>query len=458
MAGRLRRGDAAVDIEKIDKAPVASQKTSQHAAAVRLFFVHRFDDEGAGAVAEKDAGRAIAPVENARKCFRADHQCAFVLPARDEFLRGCDRVNETGADRLDVEGRSRGRADFRLHDRRRRREGEIGRRRRDDDQVEIVRRSAGRRQRRFRRLRRKVGRTLIIRGDVALADAGALANPFVACVDDRRKIVIGHHVRRQIRSAASHHRLDCHSAASSALPARSWTIAIVWATSLRNPLPTRPAAMEIAAATPFSSAPPWLFTTMPLTPRKTPPLTDEGSIFALRFFSPPVIISAPILERSERVSSSLIQPPTRRAAPSADLSAMFPVKPSVTTTSTAPSEMSLPSTNPLNAMSGSASRRTRAALRISSWPFNSSAPTFKRPTVGFFVPVRARKNASPMIAKSTSSCSLASTLAPTSRTTVRPRGVGHSAVTAGRSTPGNMPSCMRETAISAPVFPPETTA
>jgi len=94
-----------------------------------------------------------------------------------------------------------------LHDRRGRRECEIGRRRRDNDEIDILSRLSRICERGLRGRRSEVGRALIVAGDMALTDPRALANPFVARLNNFRQVVIGHHVSRQIRTAARNNSL-----------------------------------------------------------------------------------------------------------------------------------------------------------------------------------------------------------------------------------------------------------
>ena len=73
--------------------------------------------------------------------------------------------------------------------------------------VELARIDAGIRQRRARRRQREIGGLLAVRDDAALADAGALADPFVGGIDALGEIVIGDDRspadRRRSRSRAS---------------------------------------------------------------------------------------------------------------------------------------------------------------------------------------------------------------------------------------------------------------
>ena len=91
----------------------------------------------AGAVAEQHAGRAVLPVEQARKGFGADHQRALVRAGGEELVGGGDGEDEAGADRLKVEGDALSDAERGLDLARRGGEGVVGRRGRDDDEVDV---------------------------------------------------------------------------------------------------------------------------------------------------------------------------------------------------------------------------------------------------------------------------------------------------------------------------------
>ena len=81
MADGAGRGRAAIDIELVPIASVGAETGGQNApvrqSAVQLLGL---DHDGAGAVAEQDAGRAILPIEDAGEGFGADHQSALELP------------------------------------------------------------------------------------------------------------------------------------------------------------------------------------------------------------------------------------------------------------------------------------------------------------------------------------------------------------------------------------------
>ena len=117
-----------------------------------------------------------------------------------------ERKDKAGADRLQVEGGATGDAEPGLHRDRGRREGLVGRRSCQHDQIDRARLELGVAQRRARGGERKVGGQFARRGDMALADAGALHDPFVGGLDRARQIVVGEDVAGQIAAAAEHDR------------------------------------------------------------------------------------------------------------------------------------------------------------------------------------------------------------------------------------------------------------
>src|SRR5579862_7534082 len=71
----LKTSRPAIDIKLRFEAPVGAQMDGEDAAVVaRAGLVLGIEHDGAGAVAEQHAGRAVGPVENARKSLGADHQ------------------------------------------------------------------------------------------------------------------------------------------------------------------------------------------------------------------------------------------------------------------------------------------------------------------------------------------------------------------------------------------------
>ena len=160
----------AVGMQRVGQDPAIGSST--------LAFL-RLEDDRAGAVTEQHAGAAVVPVEDAREGLRADHQGSRCKAVLDQAVGHRDAVDEAGTNRLDVEGRSAGHAQPGLDACGRGRKGFVGRRGREHDQVEVGGRHAGMGKRAFRRLQGEMRGELSLGGDVALADAGALPDPFV---------------------------------------------------------------------------------------------------------------------------------------------------------------------------------------------------------------------------------------------------------------------------------------
>ena len=97
---------------------------------------------------------------------------------------------------------------------------------------------------------------------------------------------------------------------------------------------------------PKASVPPWLLTTIPFKPNKTAPLYFRGSIIVLNLFNAGFERKYPILEINELLYEFFKNVKINSATPSAVFKAIFPENPSVTTTSTIPLLISLPSTKP----------------------------------------------------------------------------------------------------------------
>src|SRR5580698_969118 len=457
-ARRLRRRRTAVDVKQIVQTTIRIKFGVQHAAigGPALAFA-RAQHNRTGAIAEQHAGRAIRPVHQTRHRFRADHEHGFRSAGLDEIVGRRDGEHEARAHRLHVEACAACHAETRLNTRGDGGKRFVGRRRGDDDQIEFARRNLRIGECGFRGFDGEIGCLLARLGDTALANAGALDDPFVARVDAFGEFGVGENGLRQIRAESDDLRTNNgHEAAApaacvcrgttAARSARIFGITSALAISI---------AISSALANPIASVPPWLFTTTPFSPRKIPPFAARGSSLRRNVINAPLAMNAPSRLIGSRLSAVRRKCTTSLAVPSAVLSATLPVKPSVTMTSTVPSAMSSPSTKPQNSIGSLALRRICAAPRTASLPFTSSAPTFRMPTVGRSSPRIARAKASPMTAKSTSCCASLATLAPTSSTTLCPRLVGHRAAMAGRSMPSNVRSWNIDIAINAPVLPAE---
>src|SRR5688572_604110 len=146
--------------------------------------LRRLEDDGAGAVAEEDARRAVGPVHDAREDLSADDEDVLRLARLDEAVGEVKAVEETGARRRQVRRRRLRRAEVALDEARGRRKERVARDRPDEDHVEVFRGHVRALQRELRRLRAQVGELLPLRDDVALLDPGPRRDPLVRGVDE----------------------------------------------------------------------------------------------------------------------------------------------------------------------------------------------------------------------------------------------------------------------------------
>ena len=275
MADRAGRGRSAIDIELVAEAPVGENVGRQHPAVGRRAGAGcGRQDHRPGAVAEQHAGAAILPIENSREGLGADHQRATGLADADEVVGHGEGEDEAGADRLDIEGGAAGHAESRLDLRRGRRKGVVRRAGRQHDEIDVGRAEVGPGERRLGRLDRHLRGALAVAGDMALADPGTLRDPGIVGVDALRQLGVGHDPPRQIGPAAGDPRAQDHqTVAARGLAAER---VVRWAKSSRifsmAPCRTMSMATPMALAKPKASVPPWLFTAMPLRPRKIAPL------------------------------------------------------------------------------------------------------------------------------------------------------------------------------------------
>src|ERR1700690_3619897 len=102
---------------------------------------------------------------------------------------------------------------------------------------------------------------------MALANAGARADPLVGGIHALCQVVVGDDVARQIAAAAYDSGID-HAASAVFCPAASRR----WEMRCSTPSRTSSKAPSIAFSNPKLSAEPWLFTTMPFRPSRLAPL------------------------------------------------------------------------------------------------------------------------------------------------------------------------------------------
>ena len=143
------------------------------------------------------------------------------------------------------------------------------------------------------------------------------------------------------------------------------------------------------------------------------------------------------------------------AVPSAVLSA---IKPSATTTSKSPLNISRASQLPTKFISLFSLSKAYASL-LSSLPLCASTPLFNNPTRGFSTPSIACAYDEAIIAKCRRFIGFESTLAPQSQsTTPLPSRVGSTGASAGRDTPFILPTFINAPTSTAPVEPADTKA
>ena len=157
---------------------------------------------GARAVAEQNARRAVPIVENCGHHVAAEDHDFFVRPRTDELRADRERIRKPRARGGKVETPGALRADAALHQARGCGKKHVRRNTGQDNQVDVRRIRFGLCEQRFRSFRGQMRTGHAFFHDVALADAGARANPLVAGLDDFLEIRVGHHFRRNVAGNA----------------------------------------------------------------------------------------------------------------------------------------------------------------------------------------------------------------------------------------------------------------
>ena len=145
----------------------------------------------ARAIAEQHAGGAVLPVQDAGIDFRADHQNAPRLSEADHAVGHRQAVDEARTGGGEVEAKPFGHAEGGLDAQRRGGKSLIGGAGGHNDDVNVVRPGSGIVQRGLGRLGAHECSGFVRAGQIALADARALADPLVGCVDPGREFVVG---------------------------------------------------------------------------------------------------------------------------------------------------------------------------------------------------------------------------------------------------------------------------
>ena len=177
--------------QDIAVAAVGVQMRRQYPGGVRRCEHHR-----AGTITKEDACSPIVPVEYPRIDFGTDHQRIPDRAALDHQICHRQRVDESAANRLNVERRAAACAQLGLQNARRRGKDHVRRCGRDDDQIEVGGCNTSNCQGLARRCQRQIAGLLVRRRNVALANAGARAHPFVAGIDPARELGVGNELRR----------------------------------------------------------------------------------------------------------------------------------------------------------------------------------------------------------------------------------------------------------------------
>ena len=148
------------------------------------------EHHGAGPVAEQHAGAAIGPVHDVGQGFGPHHQGMLRLAALDEHVGHAQRIDESGAHRLHVEGRAAVHVEPRLQQAGGAGKDAVGGRGGHDDEIDVGRGDAGGVDGLAGRLFGQIAGGLPFH-DVPLLDAGALGDPFVAGIDHALQFGIG---------------------------------------------------------------------------------------------------------------------------------------------------------------------------------------------------------------------------------------------------------------------------
>src|SRR6056297_508882 len=152
----------------------------------------------ARAVAEQHAGRAVVPVDHPREGFGTHHENTPGIAGLD--VLGGDRkcVDEAGTGGIDIEGAAFTQAETLLYQACSGRKDDIRGGGADDQEVDIRGLDAGVFERDARCLLGQVAGGLAFGCNPPLADAGAIANPFVGSLYQRFEIGVGHYLLRQV--------------------------------------------------------------------------------------------------------------------------------------------------------------------------------------------------------------------------------------------------------------------
>ena len=289
MTGQVAAADRAVDIEDVAEGAVAVQMGGEQGRG-GVVNLGRAQHHRAGAVAEQHAGAAIVPVEDTRVHFRTDDERGADLAGADHRVGDAEGIDEAGAGGREIEGEAAG-AEGGLNPGGGGGESLIGGGGGEDDGADIGRGHAGLGEGGLGGLGGHEGAGFMRRGEMALADAGALADPLVGGIDGFGQLLVADEVFRQIGADTNQLGARADHVVALSRWRRNWRDGLCGvvhggATSggggemRANPSRMRSlnrwTTMSIptstACAKPSASVPPWDFTTTPLSPSSTAPL------------------------------------------------------------------------------------------------------------------------------------------------------------------------------------------
>ncbi len=191
--------------------PIRVQMGGMNAGLTRAF-----ENDGAGAVPEQHTGTTIGPVDEARDGFSANHEGARCASRTNKAIGDPESIDKPGAHGLYIKGGTAMDAEARLQQTRGRREDAIRCGGRYNDQIDVGRLAAGGIDGGTRGVFGKITGRFVGSGNMALADARAIADPFVAGFDHAFELGIGHDPLGQITPGAT----DACESHSASLPAR----------------------------------------------------------------------------------------------------------------------------------------------------------------------------------------------------------------------------------------------
>ena len=187
-----------IDGEIIDMSPIGMQVGGQNARRVRGFQYHR-----TGAITKEHAGAPVLEIQDAGENFRPDDECAAGATGFDQRIGNGQRIDKSAANRLHIQGRAADSTELALQNTSCRGKHHVRRGGGNDDEIDIKGRAARRLQSRLAGMQGQITANNTLVCKVAGADAAALDDPVVRCLNTvlrqaRHHIGIAEPPRRKI--------------------------------------------------------------------------------------------------------------------------------------------------------------------------------------------------------------------------------------------------------------------